>query len=92
MEEVEIPNYIAWRRIGNQLIILNLKDRRFHIIEGGGKDIFEVIEKQTDEISRMVCVLVKKYGEKWRDTIEKDVKEFIEKCLKVGILTTKGRR
>lgn len=94
MEKVKIPEYIALREVSNQLIILNLKDRRFHVIEGGGREILELIEnEQKSDISSIITSLVEKYGEEWKEKVEKDVNDFVEKCLELGILQkqTEGR-
>jgi hypothetical protein len=89
MEEVQIPEFIAYRKIKDEIIILNLKTRKFYLVEGGGKEILDLIDKGINNVYDIIENLIKKYGEMWREKIEEDSREFIKKCVELEILTLK---
>jgi hypothetical protein len=89
MEEIQIPEFIAHRKIKDEIIILNLKTRKFYLVEGGGKEILDLIDKGINNIYDIIENLIKKYGEMWREKIEEDSREFIKKCVELEILTLK---
>jgi hypothetical protein len=89
MEEMQIPEFIAYRKIKDEIIILNLKTRKFYLVEGGGKEILDLIDKGINNVYDIIENLIKKYGEMWREKIEEDSREFIKKCVELEILTLK---
>jgi len=92
MKELQIPEFIAYREIKDEIIILNLKDRKFYLIEGGGKEIFKLIDKGINNVWDIIENLVKKYGKTWRENIEKDTREFIKKCGELKILIIQNKK
>ncbi len=90
MEKLVIPEYIAFRKLLNKIILLNLKDRRFHIIEGGGIEVIELIEKGVNKYEDILNFLISQYDPSFENKIREDVEEFIESCIKLGILINEG--
>jgi hypothetical protein len=75
---------LAWRRVDDEIVILNLETSVYFSLDGIGSEIWEMIHQKKSE-QEIVESLVKKYSST-EDIIRKDVQNLIKQLKKEKLL------
>lgn len=88
MPAYRLFEHLAWRIIEGEAFVLDVERRRVHRFNPVGTVIWEQLDRGKSE-AEIVKTVMDMYDVD-RHTVEKDVKNFIEKITEAGLLVAEG--
>lgn len=83
---VALGEGVSWRRVGDDIVVLNLETSRYLSLNGSAGLLWEALDKEAKTVEELVELLVAEFQDVERSRAKADVESFLHSCESHGLL------